>query len=424
MERRSFPYDFDKSAEARSAKAVAEQLIATGHQAVLAGGAVRDLLLGREPKDFDIATDAHPQTVLKAFSNTRRVGIAFGVVLVRDFEATVEVATFRADLDYQDGRHPEGVVFSDAPTDAQRRDFSVNGLFYDLATQEIIDHVGGLEDLEQKKLRAIGEPEQRFREDYLRLLRAVRFAISLDFDIENETWDAIKRCAPSIRHIAVDRVHEELRRSFAQGRSDRALELLLGSGLWQELLPLSVASTSKAALEEKPRWSARALGESPPHDEAGAADLATVIGLSHQHLSHNQLDKLCTDLRCTNGEKKEALSLSRTLAQLPHYDQLDTVARKRLLRQHSAPQLRFALRHSLPCLDQQRHILADLGRWSEAELWPGFLPRGKDLIAMGVNPGPELGHWLKRLDNLALNGAITNQKEAENALQQGLEKDS
>lgn len=422
MERRSFPYDFDKSPEARSAKAVAEQLIASGHQAVLAGGAVRDLLLGREPKDFDIATDAHPQTVLKAFSNTRKVGIAFGVVLVRDFEATVEVATFRADLDYQDGRHPEGVVFSDAPTDAQRRDFSVNGLFYDLATQDVIDHVGGLEDLEQKKLRAIGEPEQRFREDYLRLLRAVRFAVSLDFDIEARTWEAIKACAPSIRHIAVDRVHEELRRSFAQGHSDRALELLIGSRLWQTLLPQSVSSTEAA--EQKPRWSAKALWSDPSKLKIGEGNLATVIGLSHQHLKHKQLEQLCVELRCTNGEKKEVLDLNWTLGQLPRYHKLDTVARKRLLRRHEAQQLRFAVLHSHPCLEQQQNIFTDLKRWSKTELWPDFLPRGKDLIAMGVKPGPELGHWLKQLEDLALNGSITNQNEAEAALTQGLKKDS
>ncbi len=424
MERRSFPHDFDKSPEARSAKAVAEQLVAAGHQAVLAGGAVRDLLLGREPKDFDIATDAHPQAVLKAFSNTRKVGIAFGVVLVRDFEATVEVATFRADLDYQDGRHPEGVVFSDAPTDAQRRDFSVNGLFYDLATQTVIDHVGGLEDLKQKKLRAIGEPEQRFREDYLRLLRAVRFAVSLDFDIEARTWEAIKTCAPSIRHIAVDRVHEELRRSFAQGHSDRALELLIGSRLWQTLLPLSVASNGATEQDQEPRWSAKALWHEPKNLEAGEGKLATVIGLSHQHLKHKQLEQLCVELRCTNAEKKEVLDLNWTLGQLPQYDKLDTVARKRLLRRHEAQQLRFAVLRSQPCLEQQQNILTDLKRWSKTELWPDFLPRGKDLIAMGVKPGPELGHWLKQLEDLALNGSITNQNEAEAALAQGLKKDS
>src|SRR5215469_4321438 len=170
--------DSDPSPRPRSSRedalAVLLLLREAGHVAYLAGGCVRDLLLGTEPKDFDIATDASPDRVRKLFKNTQAVGAAFGVILVRHRKSQIEVATFRAEAGYNDGRHPSQVRFTNAEEDAKRRDFTINGLFYDPATQQLIDYVGGQEDLKAKRIRAIGDPVERFEEDSLRLLRAVR----------------------------------------------------------------------------------------------------------------------------------------------------------------------------------------------------------------------------------------------------------
>jgi tRNA nucleotidyltransferase/poly(A) polymerase len=412
MERRSFPFDFDQSPEARSAKAVAERLRGKGHQAVLAGGAVRDLLLGREPKDFDIATDAHPEAVLDCFTRTRKVGIAFGVVLVREFEATVEVATFRADLDYVDGRRPEGVVFTDAATDAQRRDFTVNGLFYDIANQEVIDHVGGLPDLPAKTIRAIGLPEQRFGEDYLRLLRAIRFSVSLDFEIEPITWQALCDGSSNIAHIAFDRIHEECRRTFSHGKSERALHQLVSSGLWPVICPEAFDEHQKPL----PTWN---LSVSPELELPEAlsshhGELSAVLGLCLQHItSRETIEDICNKLRCTNTEKQIVIDLGRTLRALPDFNEMDLTERKRLLRQHQHHELCFAMLRSPACSGAHAQVLSDLQAWTHDDLWPNFLPQGRDLIAMGVKPGPHMGDWLEELENDALNGKIKNREEAD-----------
>jgi len=168
---------------------VVGRLHAAGYETYLVGGCVRDLAIGREPKDYDIATIASPDEVCSLFRRTIGVGKAFGVVQVKENKAFYEVATFRKDLEYSDGRRPEEVVFCDSREDVQRRDFTVNGLLYDIEREVIVDWVGGLKDLDRRKIVAIGEPERRFREDHLRILRAVRFAVQLDFEIDGPTWD-------------------------------------------------------------------------------------------------------------------------------------------------------------------------------------------------------------------------------------------
>ena len=170
---------------------VVEELRAGGHVAYFAGGCVRDMLLGLEPKDFDVATDAPPERVRKLFRNSQAVGAAFGVILVRTGGSSVEVATFRSDGAYLDGRHPEHVRFTTAEEDARRRDFTINGLFFDPISGDVIDYVGGREDLAARWIRAIGEPGARFAEDHLRMLRAIRFAARFDFAIEANTAAAI-----------------------------------------------------------------------------------------------------------------------------------------------------------------------------------------------------------------------------------------
>src|SRR5882724_7855964 len=190
---------------------VLKRLREAGHVAYFAGGCVRDLLLGAEPKDFDVATDAPPSRVQELFRNTQAVGAAFGVILVRQGGSQIEVATFRADAGYDDGRHPSKVRFTTAEEDARRRDFTINGLFLDPVGGQVIDYVRGQDDLRAGVIRAIGNATERFEEDSLRLLRAVRFAARLGFEIEPGTAAAIKAHAPQLKRISPERIADELR---------------------------------------------------------------------------------------------------------------------------------------------------------------------------------------------------------------------
>ncbi|MGE5610237.1 MAG: CCA tRNA nucleotidyltransferase, partial [Bacillota bacterium] len=209
------------------AAAVLRRLREAGHVAYFAGGCVRDVLLGLEPKDYDVATDAPPKRVRQLFTNTQAVGAAFGVILVRHGRSVVEVATFRSDEQYVDGRRPSGVRFTTAEEDAQRRDFTINGLFMDpLEKDRVIDYVGGLEDLKIKRLRAIGDPAKRFAEDHLRLLRAVRFAARFGLEIEGSTAAAILRDAPLLKRISPERIADELRLMLTPPTRGHAWEML------------------------------------------------------------------------------------------------------------------------------------------------------------------------------------------------------
>lgn len=218
---------------------ILETLRQNGHEAFLVGGCVRDLLLGREPKDWDIATDALPDRIESLFPKTVAVGKAFGIILVVPGEGpSVEVATYRADSGYSDGRRPGAVTFTNAREDAIRRDFTVNALFLDPVSGEIRDYVGGRADLDARLIRAIGDPVARFTEDYLRLLRAVRFAAVLDFSIEPATFSAIQKLAPKISRVSAERIRDELFRMLTGSvHAGGALQLLHDTGLLKEILP-------------------------------------------------------------------------------------------------------------------------------------------------------------------------------------------
>ena len=218
-------------------KAACEKLNQHGFLTYLAGGCVRDFLMNRTPHDFDIATQATPEQVEKLFPNSLMVGRAFGVSIIPYDGFQLEIATFRKDGDYRDGRHPEGVIFADAKEDAKRRDFTVNALFYDLNSEQVIDHVDGLKDIKSKTLRAVGEPALRFTEDKLRLLRAVRFAAQLDFEIEPETWREVVRLAPEIYVVSRERVRDEIVKLLSSSERVRGLMLLRESGLIETLFP-------------------------------------------------------------------------------------------------------------------------------------------------------------------------------------------
>ena len=392
------PFDLQTSKASKAAVKVADVLHGAGFQAVLAGGAVRDLLLGQSPKDFDIATDAHPEAVLKLFKYTKKVGIAFGVILVGDFGETIEVATFRSDLEYKDGRRPEGVVFTDAEHDALRRDFTINGLFYDLKTEQVIDHVDGVADLQQGVIRAIREPSLRFGEDYLRMLRAIRFAVRLKFEIDRGTWVSLQEHAHHLADIAPDRVHEELLKTFSHGEPDRAIGLLRDSGLLAVFLP-------QAEYDYE-------LPEVSQHVSGG--DLVGFLALHLLHMRDKEkLMALLEGLRCTNPVKAEVSKLVKTFSQFNGYESGTLAERKRRLRGHRPEHLFFICERSL----KHRHLLEvierDLLRWPEQQLYPSFLPQGKDLIKAGVKPGPDMGVILYEIETLVLDQVITTREQAD-----------
>ena len=209
-----------------TATQIAGRLQAAGFAAFWVGGCVRDFLLGREPQDFDLATDAKPEQVEKLFRKTIPVGKKFGVIIVVENRQQFQVATFRAEAEYRDGRRPEKIIFANAEADASRRDFTVNGLFYDPRTEKIHDWVGGENDLRVRIIRTIGSPEERFGEDHLRMLRAVRFAARLGFEIEPQTFAAIQALAPKIQLISAERVRDELIKLFAPPEQRRIAGLL------------------------------------------------------------------------------------------------------------------------------------------------------------------------------------------------------
>jgi len=257
------------------ARTVIDKLRGSGHQAWLVGGSVRDLLLGAQPKDFDISTDARPHRIMSLFPNSGRVGAHFGVVLVRDALAQVEVATFRSDSDYTDGRHPESVHFeSDPRQDVLRRDFTINGLLMDPATGHVLDYTGGRADLERRVVRAIGDPAVRFREDHLRLLRAVRFAARLGFAIDPATFAAIQRDHALILKVSAERIRDELARILTEGGARRGFELLDESGMLAGILPEVAAMKG---VEQPPEYH--------PEGDVWVHTLTLLEGLRHPSLT-------------------------------------------------------------------------------------------------------------------------------------------
>ncbi|HYK88770.1 MAG TPA: CCA tRNA nucleotidyltransferase, partial [Acidobacteriota bacterium] len=221
----------------KAARRIVEKLRLHGHEAFFAGGWVRDFLLRRPARDIDIATSAHPDEVLRLFRHATAIGAQFGVVQVRSYRRPFEVATFRSEGAYLDGRHPSSVAYSGPREDALRRDFTINGLFYDPVAGKVIDFVEGRRDLRRRIIRTIGAPGQRFEEDKLRLMRAVRLACALDFQIDEETWKAIRRLAREILQVSWERVRDELIKILTGPAPDRGLELLHESGLLAHILP-------------------------------------------------------------------------------------------------------------------------------------------------------------------------------------------
>ncbi|MEI7534248.1 MAG: CCA tRNA nucleotidyltransferase [Verrucomicrobiae bacterium] len=423
-----------------SAKSIVARLQGAGFPAFWVGGCVRDFLLGREPQDFDIATDAKPEQVEKLFAKTIPVGRKFGVVIVVENGIQFQVATFRAEADYQDGRRPEKVEFANAEADAVRRDFTVNGLFYDPLTQKIHDWVGGENDLRAKIIRTIGKPEERFGEDHLRLLRAVRFAAQLNFEIAPETFAAIQTLAPKIKIISAERVRDELVKLFCPPHAARGLVLLRDSGLLEHVLPeLAATIHCEQSPDFHPEGSVfnhiRLMLEKLPQDAdpllpwavllhdiakpvTAQKDLATgkIHFYGHEKIGADMAEAILRRLKFSNDEIAVVVAAVRHHMQFKDVKLMRKATLRRLLLRETFP-LELAL-HRLDSLGSHgdlAHYDFCVAAAEELKNQPEILPpllTGDDLLALGIPRGKKIGELLHELRDRQLAEEIKTADEA------------
>ncbi|MBN1513291.1 MAG: CCA tRNA nucleotidyltransferase [Phycisphaerae bacterium] len=376
-----------------------------GHVAYFAGGCVRDALMGVEPNDFDVATDATPDQVSCLFRRTKKVGAKFGVVMVRMGEHELEVATFRSEGNYADHRHPAHVQFTNAEADANRRDFTINGMFFDPVENRVIDSVGGQADLRARIIRAIGNPRDRFEEDHLRMLRAVRFASRLAFTIEPATFEAIRRQAPGVRTISPERIRMELEQILEDTNRERGWRLLHAVGL--SAFVVDGLTFSDADVEQ----AARRLAALPAKASFPLA-LAAVL--------HERTDPptraVCVNLRMSVAETDCVSWLLQKLPQTRAADQLE-LADVKLLRADPRFEDLVALLRAEARAAEQPPVAADtLARRADAiapaDVRPLPFVNGDDLLARGVPPGRRLGRILDSVFRAQLNEQIGNREEA------------
>lgn len=419
-----------------------------GHQALLAGGCVRDLLLGREPADYDVATDATPERVLALFPEAIGVGAQFGVMLVSREGTNTEVATFRSDAGYSDGRHPDAVVYSRTPQeDVQRRDFTINGLLMRHNTGEILDYAGGEPDLRAGVIRAIGEPLRRFGEDKLRMLRAVRFAARLGFAIDSATFDAIKSYAAEIAQVSAERIREELSNLLSEGAAKRGFELLDESGLLQEVLPeiskmkgveqppqyhpegdvwrhtLLMLDGLPAGSRETLAWGVLLHDVGKPDTFRSAAETGDRIRFDgHVDKGVEIAGKICRRLRFSNEDTEQILSLVANHMKFKDAEQMRASTLKRFVRLPRFDE-HLAL-HRLDCLCSNRRlesydfVTRFIAQTPAAEVRPQRILTGNDLLRMGYAPGPQFSAILRAVEDAQLEGQIENLGEAESYVRQ------
>jgi poly(A) polymerase len=430
-----------------NAKQHATEIVRTlrecGYQAYFAGGCVRDLLLGREPADYDVATDAIPRQVMRIFPETYAVGEQFGVVLVpavsTEHTAPVEVATFRSDVGYSDGRHPDEVRFSKDPReDVERRDFTINGMMLDPATNEILDFVGGRDDLRAGIVRAIGDPERRFAEDKLRMLRAVRFAARFDYRIDPATLAAIQRLTPQIRQVSSERVREELTKMLTEGRAQSAFQLLDISGLLRETLPEIAAMKG---VEQSPQhhpegdvfvhtlllldklqaggsktlaWGALLHDVGKPPTFRIAPDRIRFDG--HVEVGVKMAAEICRRLRFSNHETDQILALVDNHMRFADVLRMKQSTLKKFLRLPSFDE--HLELHRMDCLSSNGNLAAY--EYSQEQLHsippeairPAPLVTGRDLIEAGYEPGPLFKEMLTAVEDAQLEGRVNTREAA------------
>ncbi len=421
-----------------AAVSLALRLKQAGHTAYFAGGCVRDRLLGKEPKDYDIATSATPQEVLILFPGSNEVGAHFGVIIAKTGGHHVEIATFRTDGSYKDGRRPESVAFSTPEEDARRRDFTVNGLFEDPESGEIIDYVGGRADLDVGILRAIGDPAARFAEDALRLLRAVRFAAVLGYEIESGTWAAIRENARQLARISPERIREEFSRIITSPRRALGLDLLVRSGLIEHFLPEVLALIG---CEQPPEWHpegdvythTRIMLEMLPDDASLELCLAVLLHdiakpptrtldgerirfNGHDALGATMAEAILRRLRYPNHVIEDVSFMVSRHMQFMNVQNMRTAKLKRFMAAPTFPQ-ELEL-HRVDCgssngfTDNLEFLIARGEQFAAEPLIPPPLVTGRDLIALGLQPGPHFKQLLDAVQIEQLEGRLADRDEA------------
>jgi poly(A) polymerase len=425
---------------------LAEQICATlrrhAHQAYLVGGCVRDLILGREPADYDVATDARPERVQELFPRSLSVGAKFGVILVVDDDVQVEVATFRSDIGYTDGRHPDAVVYSTTPQeDVQRRDFTINGLLMDPGTGEVLDFVGGRADLSAGIVRAIGDPLRRFDEDKLRMLRAVRFAARFGFQIEPETMAAIQKLAPRVLEVSLERIRDELTKLLTEGAARRGFELLDETGLLAVVLP-DIARMK--GVEQPPQFHPEGdvwihtrmmLEKLPPncsptlawgvllHDVGKPPTFAPAKGPGtrirfdgHVEVGARMAEHICRTLRFSNEDVEQVVALVANHMRFKDVREMRTSTLKRFVRlPHFEEHLEL---HRVDCLashgslDAYTFVQQFLLETPPEKVYPPKLVTGDDLKGMGLIPGPRFKEILLAIEEAQLEGRLQDRESA------------
>lgn len=438
---KAYVLSYDDSVDRAKPMAIASVLRSHGFQAWLVGGCVRDLVLGLEPKDYDISTDARPDQLLELFPKAQLVGVQFGVVLVDN----VEIATFRCDHSYRDGRHPSEVTFETDPRqDVLRRDFTINALLLDpdvlecseSAASQVVDYVGGLADLKNHVIRAIGDPEQRFREDHLRMLRAIRFAARFGFDIDPATMAAIQKLHREILRVSPERVRDELVRILTEGGARRGLELLDQSGLLADILPEVAAMKGVAQPPEfHPEgdvWTHTLMmldGLDHPtptlalgillHDvgKPGTFRVAERIRFDgHVELGERIARDVLTRLRFSNAEIEQVIALIANHMRFTHVQQMRESTLKRMLRlNHFEEHLELHRRDCLAShgnLENYEFAKAKFEESPPEQLRPPRLLTGHDLIEAGYRPGPDFSRMLEAVEDAQLESRVQNKEEA------------
>jgi poly(A) polymerase len=424
-------------AKRQAAVEILERLRGKGFQAFLVGGCVRDLVMGFVPKDYDIATDARPEQVVQLFPESVTVGAQFGVVMVPRPLGNVEVATFRSDGLYADGRHPNDVRYTRTPQeDVRRRDFTINGLLYDPRTGQVIDYVGGQADIRGRCVRAIGDPGERFREDRLRMLRAVRFAARLEFSLDEAAAEAIRKHAAEISPVSSERVRDEIQKILTEGRARRGFELLHGTGLLPQVLPeierLRGVPQPPEFHPEGDVWThtmmmledLRAPGPALAwgvllHDVGKPATFAVRDRIRFDHhveVGARMAEAICSRFRLSARDTERVVELVRHHLRFKDFPQMRRSTQMRFLRLPGfAEHLEL---HRLDCRashgDLSTYELARrlLEQTPAQEVRPAPLLSGDDLIARGYTPGPIFKEILRAVEDAQLEGKVHTTPEA------------
>jgi poly(A) polymerase len=438
MNHTAMALSFPSEPVAQQAKEICLKLQDAGYRALLAGGCVRDMILGKRPGDYDIVTSATPQEILPLFARTRPVGVQFGVILVIVEGVPYEVATFRQDGAYVDGRHPQSVSFSNEEEDARRRDFTINALFYDPRIGELLDYVNGLEDLDNQIVRAVGEPRLRFQEDRLRLLRAIRFSARLGYAIEEETLAALQAEKEGICDISVERVRDELIRIFTGANAHQALHLLEETGLLEILLPEVYALRG---VEQPPQFhpegdvlthTALALSCLPPEPSPSLA-----LGLLFHDLGKKETASEKDGRICFHGHAKKGADMAWEICQRLRMPKKLTARIVWLVENHMKihlfPDMRLNKKKQLVREEGFEELLelarcdclashGDLAAVEATETWcavqqqeelsPQLFLTGDDLIALGYKPGRHFREKLEKMEEAQLDGIVANKEEA------------